>query len=253
MASDLPMTWPAAGRRWCCSTPASSTGGCGTTLSRCSPTWPPSSGTTRGFGESSRPPNGEFARWNDLFAVMDAAGADEAHLVGVSQGAETALDATLMMPNRVGRLLPVRRRDARLAVARRAQRALEAGGRGLGGAAIWTAVPKSPWSRGSTARSVWRSSRPRCPSSRMGDATPGHRSGERRCHCSARASSSERLGEIRAPTLVTVGELDQPDMVDIAERLATASPTPRTWCTLAWRICRRWSGRPSLRSCSTSS
>ena len=200
MASDLPMTWPAAGRRWCCSTPASSTGGCGTTLSRCSPTWPPSSGTTRGFGESSRPPNGEFARWDDLFAVMDAAGADEAHLVGVSQGAETALDATLMMPNRVDRLLlcgagmrgwPWRDSSTRVGSWRSRP----------GSAAIWTAVPKSPWSRGSTARSVWRSSRPRCPSSRMGDATPGHRSGERRCHCrlEPRArSASARCAPLRS-------------------------------------------------------
>ena len=59
----------------------------------------------RGFGESTRPPNGEFARWDDLFAVMDAAGAEKAHLVGVSQGAETALDATLTAPERVDHLL----------------------------------------------------------------------------------------------------------------------------------------------------
>ena len=35
----------------------------------------------------------------------------------------------------------------------------------------------------------------------------------------ARARSAS--ARCRAPTLVTVGELDQPDMVDIAERLAT--------------------------------
>ncbi|HEY8179863.1 MAG TPA: alpha/beta hydrolase, partial [Candidatus Limnocylindria bacterium] len=39
--------------------------------------------------------------------------------------------------------------------------------------------------------------------------------------------SSERLGEVRAPTLVAVGELDQPDMVDIAQRLAADIPNAR--------------------------
>ena len=59
----------------------------------------------RGFGESSRPPDGVFARWDDLFAVIDAAGVRRAHLVGVSQGAETALDAALIAPERVDHLL----------------------------------------------------------------------------------------------------------------------------------------------------
>ncbi|HEY8180143.1 MAG TPA: alpha/beta hydrolase, partial [Candidatus Limnocylindria bacterium] len=59
----------------------------------------------RGFGESPRPPDGEFARWDDLFVLMDAAGVQKAHLVGVSQGAETALDATLAAPERVDHLL----------------------------------------------------------------------------------------------------------------------------------------------------
>jgi pimeloyl-ACP methyl ester carboxylesterase len=61
----------------------------------------------RGFGESSRAPDGQFRRWDDLLAVMDAAGVDRAHLVGVSQGAETALDATVTNPERVDHLVMV--------------------------------------------------------------------------------------------------------------------------------------------------
>jgi pimeloyl-ACP methyl ester carboxylesterase len=38
---------------------------------------------------------------------------------------------------------------------------------------------------------------------------------------------AERLSEVRAPTLVAVGELDQPDMVDIAESLAAGIPGAR--------------------------
>ena len=39
--------------------------------------------------------------------------------------------------------------------------------------------------------------------------------------------STARLGEVRAPTLVVVGELDQPDMVAIAQKLANEIPDAR--------------------------
>jgi pimeloyl-ACP methyl ester carboxylesterase len=39
--------------------------------------------------------------------------------------------------------------------------------------------------------------------------------------------SAERLAEIGAPALVAVGELDQPDMVDIAAKLAADIPGAR--------------------------
>ena len=59
----------------------------------------------RGFGETSRPPDGEFARWDDLFAVMDAAGVEKAHLVGVSQGAETPSTRRSPHPTALTKLL----------------------------------------------------------------------------------------------------------------------------------------------------
>ena len=37
-------------------------------------------------------------------------------------------------------------------------------------------------------------------------------------------TSGDRLGDVAAPTLVTVGDLDQPDMVAIAEKLAAGIP-----------------------------
>jgi pimeloyl-ACP methyl ester carboxylesterase len=39
--------------------------------------------------------------------------------------------------------------------------------------------------------------------------------------------AAERLSEVRAPTMVAVGELDQPDMIAIAERLAAGIPGAR--------------------------
>ena len=175
----------------------------------------------RGFGESSCPPDGEYARWDDLFAVMDAAGAQKAHLVGVSQGAETALDATLTSPERVDRLLMcgagMRGWPFREELNARWKLEVEAWERGdLDGCAeesmvTWfdgpqrLAIEVDPAIR----RRAWEMQRLAIDLenddaiAKAPDPPPG-----------------DRLGEVRAPTLVAVGELDQPDMIAIAEHLA---------------------------------
>ena len=179
----------------------------------------------RGFGESLRPPDGEFARWDDLFAVMDAAGVDRAHLVGVSQGAETALDAALTAPDRVDHLVLV--------------------GAGMRGWEFrnelnerWQAEVAA-WERGDIdevaeiSMGTWFDG----PTRTRADVDPDvrRRAWEMQRHTidlendDARARSpeppsSERLAEVTAPTLVAVGELDQPDMVAIAEKLAAGIP-----------------------------
>jgi pimeloyl-ACP methyl ester carboxylesterase len=182
----------------------------------------------RGFGESSSPPDGSFARWTDLFAVMDAAGVDRAHLVGVSQGAETALDATLTSPERVDRLVIV--------------------GAGMRGwqfseelNARWQAEVDA-WERGDldgcaeASIQTWFDG----PLRSAADVDPDVRlhalAMQRRAidlendDATAEAPdppSSERLGDVKSPTLVAVGELDQPDMVAIAEALAAGIPGAR--------------------------
>ena len=179
----------------------------------------------RGFGESSRAPNGEFARWDDLFAVMDAAGVDKAHLVGVTQGAETALDATVVAPERVDHLLlcgaGMRGWDWREELNARWQAEVDAWERGdLDGCAeesmvTWfdgpqrLAVEVDPTVR----RKAWEMQR--LAIDLENDDAQG---------IAPEPPSGERLGEVRAPTLVAVGELDQPDMVAIAERLAAGIP-----------------------------
>ncbi len=217
MASASPMTWPAAGRRWCCSTPASSTGGCGTTSSA-----------------AHRPGHRHPLRRARLRRVVAATGRRVRALGrpvrgdGRGRRGEGApgrrlagrrdcprRDAHRARPRRSSPA--VRRRHARLAVARRAERALEAEveawERGdLDGCAeesmvTWfdgpqrLAIEVDPTVR----RRAWEMQR-LAIDLENDDAT-------------ARAPeppSSERLGEVRAPTLVAVGELDQPDMVDIA-------------------------------------
>lgn len=182
----------------------------------------------RGFGESSRPPDGTFARWNDLFAVMDAAGVDRAHLVGVSQGAETALDAALLNPARVERLVLVgagmRGWNYRDELGERWQAEVAAWERGdLDGCAeesmrTWFDGPSrsaddvDPLIR----RRAWEMQR-RAIDLENDDAQ-------------AQAPDpppADRLGGVQAPTLVAVGELDQPDMVAIGEKLAAEIPGAR--------------------------
>jgi 3-oxoadipate enol-lactonase len=182
----------------------------------------------RGFGESSRPPDGPFARWEDLFAVMDAAGIAKAHLVGVSQGAETALDATLTAPDRVDRLVlcgaGMRGWNYRDELDERWQAEVAAWERGdLHGCAeeamrTWFDGPSrtsddvDPQAR----RRAWEMQR-RAIDLENDDA-----------HAQApEPPTAERLGEISAPTLVAVGELDQPDMIAIAQKLADEIPGAR--------------------------
>jgi pimeloyl-ACP methyl ester carboxylesterase len=182
----------------------------------------------RGFGESSRPPNGEYARWDDLFAVMDAAGVERAHLVGVSQGAETALDATLTEPERVDHLLMcgagMRGWPFRDELNARWKAEVEAWERGdLDGCAEESMVT---WFDGpqrlaievdpDVRRRAWEMQR-LAIDLENDDATAK----------APEPPSSERLGEVRAPTLVAVGELDQPDMIEIARRLAADIPNAR--------------------------
>ena len=182
----------------------------------------------RGFGESSRPPDGEYARWDDLFAVMDAAAVQRAHLVGVSQGAETALDATLTAPDRVDHLLTcgagMRGWDFSDELNARWKLEVQAWERGdLDGCAEESMVT---WFDGPRRLAI--------------EVDPGIR---RRAWEMQRLAidlenddaiakapeppSSERLGQVKAPTLVAVGELDQPDMVDIAAKLAAEIPGAR--------------------------
>ncbi|WP_329048138.1 alpha/beta fold hydrolase [Amycolatopsis sp. NBC_01488] len=58
----------------------------------------------RGFGETSDGP-GEYAHYEDLLALLDARGIEQAALVGASMGGACALDAALAAPERVTRVV----------------------------------------------------------------------------------------------------------------------------------------------------
>jgi pimeloyl-ACP methyl ester carboxylesterase len=58
----------------------------------------------RGFGETADGP-GEYAHYEDLLALLDARGIEQAALVGASMGGACALDAALAAPERITRLV----------------------------------------------------------------------------------------------------------------------------------------------------
>jgi pimeloyl-ACP methyl ester carboxylesterase len=60
----------------------------------------------RGFGKST-PPSGPIARRRDLHRLLDHLGADRAALLGCSLGGEVILDYALENPGRVAALVPV--------------------------------------------------------------------------------------------------------------------------------------------------
>lgn len=60
----------------------------------------------RGFGDTRRP-DAHYAPHEDALALLDALGIDRAHLVGVSMGAQTAIETAVAAPRRVSALVAV--------------------------------------------------------------------------------------------------------------------------------------------------
>lgn len=183
----------------------------------------------RGFGRSPMPP-GPYSHGADLIAVMDAAGLDQAVLVGTSQGGRVALEVAIAHPERISALVLV--------------------GPGLPGHE-WSAPVRECWAaeeeaieRGDLAAAA--EVNVRCwidgPGRRPEDVDPELR---RRVHAmqlralELQVPSYEavgdleellvpdlgaRLGEVSQPALLLTGAADQPDIHAIAKRLADTLP-----------------------------
>ena len=188
----------------------------------------------RGYGETPRA-TGEFTHLDDLAAVLDAAGADRAVVVGNSMGGALALDLALTAPDRVASLLLI-----------------GAGVSGMtdeGEAVEWspdeaTGAILSAFERAEAAKDVEEQVRlelhlwldgPTAPEGRVGGAprelaadmnrgilTAGTQGGDG----DAGLDAWHRLGEITTPALATWGDLDLPPDLPFyaiaAERLAKA-------------------------------
>jgi 3-oxoadipate enol-lactonase len=171
----------------------------------------------RGFGRSDPPTAGQpYQHADDLRALLDHFQIDQAYLVSLSLGASVALNAALSFPSRVGALVLV---DAFLT--------------GWPMSPDWQAEVGPIW-REAAARGVpaskerWYQVRMFAPTRANPRAAPrlarmttdwtgwhfDHRDPE-----NTPALTHHRLSEVRAPSLVVVGEHDLPDFQAIAQAL----------------------------------
>jgi 3-oxoadipate enol-lactonase len=183
----------------------------------------------RGFGRSPLAP-GPFAHARDLIATLEEHGFDPAALVGVSLGGRVALEVALARPELVSALVLV--------------------APGLPGHA-WSESLRADWEAEEVALvagdldaavevnlRTWVDG-PRRRSTDV-DAEVRRRVGEMQRRAFELQlvveeddeellveDLAQRLGEIRAPTLVIVGDEDQPDMHAIAQRLEREIPSAR--------------------------
>jgi pimeloyl-ACP methyl ester carboxylesterase len=181
----------------------------------------------RGFGDSPLQP-GRFCHGRDLIALLEQHALGPVALVGVSMGGSVALQVALARPDLVSALVLV--------------------GAGLGGWE-WSEETRAGWAeeeaaieRGDLDAAVevnlrmWVSGPERSlddvdPEVRKSVAEMQRRAFELWMEVGEAAQEEElvddvaaRLGEIRVPTLVLVGDQDRPEMRAIAERLAAEIP-----------------------------
>ena len=166
----------------------------------------------RGHGRSPDI-TGPFSALDDLAAVLDAVGAQRAHLVGLSLGSRVALDFAIVRPERVDRLVlagpfPSGAQttemppglDSLMAAARRGD--VDRAAALAAGMPAFAAPPaKAEWVRGlvmANAR-LFRQS----PTAERAISPP----------------AMARLAEVRVPTLVIVGDQDSRDILIAADSL----------------------------------
>ena len=182
----------------------------------------------RGFGET--PASTEpFTNWRDLAALLRALDAAPAHVIGVSSGGSASLDLALAEPGLVDRLVLVAPGLAAWPWSSQLE-------------ADWEAE-ESAWLRRDLDDVAWRNVRTWVDRPlREGEAAPELRQAVFDMYRHAlelqavegavdasplEPRSSGRLGEVSQPTLVLVGDLDQPDMMAIGEHLAASIPGAR--------------------------
>jgi pimeloyl-ACP methyl ester carboxylesterase len=182
----------------------------------------------RGFGAT--PASLEpFANWSDLADLLRSLDAAPAHVIGVSMGGGASLDLALAEPGLVDRLVLV--------------------APGLAGwdwspqlKADWE-VEEAAWQRGDLDEVAWINVRTWVDGPLRGGEAPAEvRQATFDMYRNALALQAvdgatdaeprepparDHLAEVAVPTLVVVGDLDQPDMMDVGERMEATIPGAR--------------------------
>ena len=180
----------------------------------------------RGFGET-RKPDAPFSPYADALGLLDHLGIARAHLVGVSMGSQTAIEAAIADPERVSALVAVAARAGTPV-----SPTLRAG---------WDRVDEL-YEAGDIAGAVeyelrmWVDGPDRGPDAvdpevrervREMNAALFARDDEAGEEIPLDPPAAERLAEISAPTLILSGDKDVMDVRDAAGPLAAAIPDAR--------------------------
>jgi pimeloyl-ACP methyl ester carboxylesterase len=183
----------------------------------------------RGFGESTLPPE-PFAQHEDLLALLNVLGIAKAHLVGLSLGGKTALDAALADPERVAGLILVGASPSGAPASeevkagwRAVEERMEAGD--VAGAIelelrMWVDGPgRAPGAVDPAVRDRVRVMEELAFARAMSEPEPEERKLD--------PPATDRLAEVRAPSLIVVGDEDYPEMLEHARRMAAEIPGAR--------------------------
>jgi pimeloyl-ACP methyl ester carboxylesterase len=178
----------------------------------------------RGYGKSSPPPTGEFWPHEDLRALLDFLKIDKATIVGLSLGGIIAADFALEYPDKVDRLVLVGSglRGDKQPPDEKSMNAYRTGA-SEGAEKYFEAFLKADLLAGLRDRPTARERM----HAMMVDNYKALAYIRNRLSQSPEPPTIERLGQIKAPTLVVIGSIDSKNLLNIADTLATRIPGAR--------------------------
>lgn len=176
----------------------------------------------RGFGRAALPDGEPFSHTADLAALLDELGIENAHIVGLSQGGAVAVEFALAYPARVRRLVPV---DAYFD-GHDFSDAWEAGIIPVWEAAREGGVPpaKAIWLAHALFQPCREQAETEAQLVQIVEEYSGWHWVNRHNEIRPQPPTGQRLEEVRARTLVIVGERDLPDFLAMAQAMAARIP-----------------------------